>query len=289
MQLSGKTLSVIFVIVIPIFTGICVYVYGHFLFKNPSSVYPNSNFITLFALRAAQVCYLIIIAYALYPILFTVERLSKSNYENIAHEFEFIKKSLFVGVPVLVIVIIIARLLTYFQINGYLVSHYFILYDASFAILAASIATVIGSLLRIAVYTAKRELRFYLARGYIRISSRKENYFDKIKYLFLSLGSYNKFLIRRTKFGIKNIDRIYSEMMHTDARKNDEMIESINGELAGQAMDLATYLSKIYKVAATEQFFIKEGLVQKLKVVAAFLAAAIPIVVSIIQLYFRSA
>jgi hypothetical protein len=95
--------------------------------------------------------------------------------------------------------------------------------------------------------------------------------------------------LRNTKFGVKNIDKIYSGIIHTDARKNDELIKSINEQLAGQGPDLAIYLSKIYKVADTEQFFIKEGLLQKLKVVAAFLAAAIPLAVSIIQLFFKSA
>ena len=86
----------------------------------------------------------------------------------------------------------------------------------------------------------------------------------------MSLDSYNKFLVRKTKFGIKSIDRIYSEIMHTDARKNDEMINSINEHLSGDRLDLATYLSKIYKTTETEPFFIREALVQKLKTVARF-------------------
>lgn len=105
----------------------------------------------------------------------------------------------------------------------------------------------------------------------------------------MALDSYNKFLIRKTKFGIKNIDKIFSDIMHTDVRKNDEMIKSINEHLSGQGMDLGIYLSKIYKVTDTEQFFIRESLLQKLKTVATFLAATIPIVISIIQLFARSA
>jgi hypothetical protein len=259
-----------------------MYVYAYFLFNLPI-INPNSFYINLLH-RAAQACYLIVIIYGLYPAVFTAQKFSKNNYEYIANEFEFIKKSLFVGLPILVIVVIVSQLLSHFQI-----SLPFSLYDAVFAILAASVATVTGCLLRIVTYTARREFRFYIARGFCRISSEKQNNFDKIKYLFLSLDSYNKYLVRKTKFGIKNIDRIYSEIIHTDARKNDEMIKSVNEHLCGGGLDLATYLSKIYKVADTEQFFIKEGLVQKLKVVAAFLAAAIPIVASIIQLYFKSA
>lgn len=259
-----------------------MYVYGYFLF-NPSIINPNSYYIN-FLHRAAQACYIIVIIYGLLPIVFTAENFSKNNYGNIAIEFEFIKKSLFVGLPILVIVVIVTQLLSHFQITVT-----FSIYDSIFAILAASVATVTGCLLRIVTYTARREFRFYLARGYCRISSEKHNNFDKIRYLLLSLDSYNKYLVRKTKFGIKNIDNIFSGIIHSDAGKNDELIKSINLRLAGEGHDLAIYLSEIYKVPDAEQFLIKEGLVQKLKVVAAFLAAAIPIVVSIIQLYFKSA
>ena len=68
-------------------------------------------------MRAAQACYLIVIVYALSPIVFTTQRFSKRNYENIANEFEFIKKTLFVGLPILVIVVIVAQLLTHLQIT----------------------------------------------------------------------------------------------------------------------------------------------------------------------------
>jgi len=250
-----------------------MYVYEYFL-GNPSLVYPDTFFH-----RAFQACYVIVIVYALTPVIFSSERFSKNNYESIAYEFEFIKKSLFIGLPILVIIVIVSLLLTYFRITPAPS-----LYDVMLAILAASVATVTGSFLRIVAYTARREFRFYLARGYCNISSGRQNNFDKIKYLFLSLDSYNKYLIRKTTFGIKDIDKICSDIMHTDATENDKLIKSINEHLARQARDLSIYLSTIYRVADTEQFFAKEALVQKLKTVAAFLAAAVPIAISIFQL-----
>ena len=58
------------------------------------------------------------------------KKFGKNNYEYIANEFEFIKKSLFVGLPILVIVVIVSQLLSHFQITLP-----FSLYDAVFAIL----------------------------------------------------------------------------------------------------------------------------------------------------------
>ena len=102
-----------------------------------------------------------------------------------------------------------------------------------------------------------REFRLYLARGYIRISSAKQNNFYKIKYLFLSLDSYNKFLVRITKFGIKNIDKIYSDIMHNDATKNDELIKSINERLGGQGMDLVHIYQKSIKLQTRNSFLLE--------------------------------
>ena len=58
-----------------------------------------------------------------------------------------------------------------------------------------------------------------------------------------------------------------------DAKKNDELIKSVGERLDGQELDLAIYLSDTYKVADTEQFFIKETILQRLKTVAAFLCS----------------
>jgi hypothetical protein len=273
-------------VAIPIFAGMCFYVYGY-LSLNPSAIYPGQNYITLVTLRAAQTCYLLVIIYGLFSIAFSVERFRKKNHANIATEFEFTKTCLFIGVTILVILIIIARLFTYFQINAELLSHYFILYDLSFAILAASIIAVIGAFLRIVVYTTRKEFRLYLAKGYCKIAWRKSS-LDKIKYLFLSIDSYNKFLLRKTKFGIKNIDKIYSDIISTDVKKNDEIIRSVGEQLDGEELDLAIRLSQIYKVQDTEQFFIKETIVQRLKTIAVFLAATIPIVISVVRLFTGS-
>jgi len=223
--------------------------------------------------------------YGLYPIVFPPERFGKKNYTIIVTDFEFTKKTLFVGVPILVLLILVSRIFSYFQINDVLIRDYFILYFGLIAILAATIATMIGALLRITVYTSRKDFRFYLSKGYCTISLSKQNNVDKINYLFLSIDSYNKFLIRKTKLGIKNVDKIYSDIMHTDVKKNDEMIKLVNEHLGGQTLDLAIYLSKTFKIPETEQFFSKELLTQKLKTIGAFLAAAIPLAISMIRLY----
>src|SRR5215469_8561971 len=145
-QLRDKTVPIVVLIVIPIFAGIGMYAYGY-SFLNPSIINPNSFYNNLLH-RAAQACYLIVIIFGLCPIVFTAQRFSKNNYRYIANEFEFIKKSLFVGLPILIIVVIVSQLLSHLQVTIALS-----LFDAIFAILAASVATVTGCFLRIVTYT----------------------------------------------------------------------------------------------------------------------------------------
>jgi hypothetical protein len=184
--------------------------------------------------------------------------------------------------------ITIDQLFTYLQISGYLISHYLPFYDFSFAILTSSTAVVIGTLLRLSTQIIKKEFRFYLAKGYCIIASKNEEQeenLDKIKYLVSCLDSYNKYLLRKIKFGIKNINKIYSDIIiHTDEKNKDEIIKLICQYLGEDKLKLAIYLSTLYKVPESEQFFVKESLLQKLRPIGAFLLAAIPIVISIIQL-----
>jgi hypothetical protein len=56
-----------------------------------------------------------------------------------------------------------------------------------------------------------------------------------IKYLFFSLDPYNKYLLRKIKFGIKNINKIYSDtIINSDPKKKDEIIKSIYEYLGGE-------------------------------------------------------
>lgn len=289
MQLNGKSLRVIFLIVVPSIIAICSYIYGYYYFGSLSTgnySYLISNHIIAFVtLVPALACYLVVIIYGVYPVIFTAEKyIKKQGYQNLVTEFEFIKKILFIGIPIMIILTATDRLFTYFQMNDYLISHYLLLYDFSFAILTSSIAVVVSALLRIATQVIKRRFRFYLARGYSIVAAKKEWDDDKIKYLFLSLDSYNKYLLRKISFGIKSINKIYSDIIYADAKKKDEIIKSVCESLDGDRLNLAIYLSKSYKVPDTEQFFIKESLAQKVRAFGAFLAAAVPIAISIIQL-----
>jgi hypothetical protein len=265
-------------------------VYGYYFFETRStghnfSPHLNYDVLLVFALG----CDIIVIAYGLYPIIFNTEKYFKRRgYENIVVEFEFVKKLLFVGITILVILTIDDQFFTYSHISNYLALHYLPLYDFSFAVWVSSITVVTGALFRITTQIGKKEFRFYLAKAYCTIVLKKEDELDKMKYLFLFLDSYNKYLQRKIKFGIKSTNKIYSDLIHIDTSKKNEIMKSMCECLDGNRLKLAKYLSTFYKVPETEQLFIKESLAQKLTRIGAFLAAAIPIIISIIQLILKT-
>jgi hypothetical protein len=151
--------------------------------------------------------------------------------------------------------ILIISLTYQFQVRSYLINGYFSSYGLVLAIFASSLAIAMGAIVRIATQIVKKEFRFYLAKGYCILVSRNEGDLDKMKYLSLSLDSYNKYLLRKMKLGVKNINKIYSILVYTDSTKKDEIINSICECLSGDKFKLVTYLAALYEVPHTEDFF----------------------------------
>lgn len=141
----------------------------------------------------------------------------------------------------------------------------------------------IAALIRIITQIAKKGYRFYFAKAYCQIISEKRNNFEKIEYLFPLINSYNKYLQRNLKVEINNIKKIYSIILYKDINQQWEIIKSICTTLDGDRLKLAQYLSSLLKIPDSD-FYIKKSLFQHLKIIGAFLAAAIPIIISIIQL-----
>lgn len=97
MQLNAKTLRIIFLILVPSLIAICSYVYGYYYFGSLSSgnyFYLSSTRIAFVTLIPALICYILVVVYGAYPVIFTTEKyIKKQGYQNLVTEFEFIKKN----------------------------------------------------------------------------------------------------------------------------------------------------------------------------------------------------
>ena len=120
---------------------------------------------------------------------------------------------------------------------------------------AFNISLFFGGLIRLNTQTAKRESGFYFAKGYCKIITPKQNIFDQMKFLFLALDSYNKYLGRNTKYQIRSISRIYSKFLSFSPIEKDGIITLVRGSLNTDHFELANYLSLFSDVPETEFFY----------------------------------
>jgi hypothetical protein len=109
--------------------------------------------------------------------------------------------------------------------------------------------------------TAKRRFRVYFANGCCKIITTKDN-FEKTKYLFLALESYNKYLRRNTKYRINDITNIHSLFLSSSPEEKDEIISSVCKSLDRDSFKLAEYLSTLSDILDTE-LFTRESILQK--------------------------
>jgi hypothetical protein len=95
----------------------------------------------------------------------------------------------------------------------------------------ASIA--IAAFLRLITQNLKREFRFYFAKACCKIISEKNDEVEKMKYLFLLLSSYNKYLERNVKIEINDFKKIFSIILNKDTKQQVDIIKSICVSLDG--------------------------------------------------------
>jgi hypothetical protein len=227
-------------------------------------------------LFSVLVVFFMSIPYALKPLFFTTEKLYlKMGYANVIFEHQLIKKLLFVLVPLMVIDIMFNEgiLFRSVLIDKYpFLSVYLLILDV----------VAIGALVRIMTQIGKKDFRFYFAKGCCKIISEKEDSLEKLRYLRLLLGSYDKYLRRMIKVGIDE-KKIYSIILYKNVEERSKIINSICDSLEGDKLGLAKYLSSIHKVPDSE-FYIQETFLQQLKPIGVILATAIPIIISIISI-----
>jgi hypothetical protein len=184
------------------------------------------------------------------------------------------KKLLFVTLPIIILITILSSEVESLNFAIYSVENVlFLYYTLTLAISSASLLTIIN-------LRARKDFTFYFAKGYCKFISEKEDYSEKFRYLRLLLGSYDEYLRRKFKVGIDE-KKIYSIILYKKPEERNQILNSICESLDGDKLSLANYLSSIHKVPDSE-FYIEETLRQQLKPIAIFLAAAIPIIISIV-------
>ena len=241
-------------------------------------IHSNNN-ISYYSLLVSIVIYVIVITYSILPLLTLSREPSKYiYYDSLAIAYDFTKKLLFLALPLLISLLITEVIFRHSNIEA----HYLIMALLS-STLMFSVGISTGALVRIGTLLAKNEFRLYLAKGYALVASKAEDELTRVKYIIMSLNAYNQYLLRNTNFGIKNFDLIVSNVLSSIFREK-KIFDFLIRNLDGNDLNLINYLTQFYNSDSKNDFFEKYSIKQKLKPFGAFVAAAIPIIISIIQL-----
>jgi hypothetical protein len=160
----------------------------------------------------------------------------------------------------------------------------FVVFVSSFVPVGTAI--VIGGLLEYFGTVSRKGFMFYFARTCFLNALNKKDIFEQMFYFNLGLQAYNKCL-KRLKYQIKDIDKIFSKMSMLDNDAKNDVIRSLSSNFETETdklRPLKCISSELIKSEDTESILIKETVRSRLKGVGTFLSAAIPIVISIITL-----
>jgi hypothetical protein len=136
----------------------------------------------------------------------------------------------------------------------------------------------------------KADFYFYLSKGYIDLSLTSENNIDKTKFLFKSINTYSKYIIRLLNLEIKDIRKIYSTLLTDIDLDIDEVINSISLSFNNnnKLLPLKT-IPYCLKIKETSEFLTKETFINRLEDKGVFLLIGlIPIINGILQIVFRN-
>jgi hypothetical protein len=216
------------------------------------------------------------ILYGIYPIFVKTEKyFGKRGSANVVIEYQALNKLLIILTPLLTILILLFWSIDFEGSRGSkLVLIPFFMNNIAYL--------TIGIFLRIVTLRAKKEFRFYLAKGYCLLITEKKNELEKLKSLDLLLNSYNEYLERNLKIEIKDIEKIYSFILYKQNNERNEILNNICKMLENDRLSLGLYLKSLYNVSESE-FYVKESLIKTLKVIGTIIIAAVPIIISIIQ------
>ena len=241
------------------------------------STFPDDILYFFIIISYLLLVFLANLTYGLYAIRYAHDNyVTGKNYWKRIVEFEFIKKTLLIGLPILFVSEVLLLYFYYF--------HSFLNYYLLITLSAFTISLFFGGVIRILVQVMKKDFRYYFAKGSCKFALEMHGDIQKIKYLFLAIDSYNSYLGRNTKYRIKDIQKVHSILLFADNK--DELLKSIYNTFINddKKLKLAEYLAEL-SYTPNIDFLVKERLIQKLRSVVTFFAAAIPIAISVIQLF----
>jgi hypothetical protein len=286
--LSGRALPIFFLVILPILLLLSHYliveyavpyvsfedVKGQLTLRGPVTVVFIVHFINGFQYG---VFIAIFIAYPLYTYVYpyVCRKCHKPYFKDIVIEFEFIKKILWIAIPLTFIFyyIIPVQNLHFLgipiprppwdhDIGPYMAYVYRHLQPVIDVLSLLQLMTSAG-LIKMAFLLARKEFTLDYARGCIQLLSKKKDEVEKMKYLMTGLSSYNKYIRKRLKVSI-NFFEIYSKIINSPTNERSSSIQQICTAFEGNKLEVISQLSTFFSLSK-EQFLTEDSFRNKLQ------------------------
>ena len=142
----------------------------------------------------------------------------KQGLEQAVIEFETVKKI----IPLIVFSTVVLAILINFNFPS-------LLRSVSLAALGLMLMSI-ASLFMYVLTISKKEFAFYVAKTCFISALNKRDIFMQLYYFNLGLQEYNRYLKRRLKHQIKDINKIFSKVSILDNDAKAEVINSLSNE-----------------------------------------------------------
>lgn len=143
-----------------------------------------------------------------------------------------------------------------------------------------------SGLLKIIVLVLRKDFTFYLAKGYVNTAIDKRIDVEKMRYLGLSLKSYDLYLRKRLDLSIKNVSTIFSKEFVVNEQLKRETIEPFRTSFENEKLGPLGYLASITGKDDTNGILtgeIVKSFSEILKEYGVWLATVIPVVILVLQ------
>ena len=148
-----------------------------------------------------------------------------------------------------------------------------------------------GALLKTFLFFLRMQFRYSFAKGCSELINATRVDIEELNYADMMLNSYNKYLKRSLRVEIKDIDKMYINILRhrlNNVKAKDHRLLSMAKFFEESSLDLLKYLINTYfETDNLDQFLAKESfrkwLFGKVKLFGSFLVAAIPIAISIFE------
>lgn len=251
---------------------------------------PRMGFQFLVSLTLLQygIFVVMLILYPAYPFVFSIENhLNKRNPKSALTEYEILKKIVYALLPLFFFTIalrIASGITEDNPLSALVVSIDEPAQSLFLSILGASLFAVASALLRISLLNGSKHFKFYLARLSFRAMAKVKDEIERVKYLVLGLGFYNKYIRGTLGLQINDLKLIYSKIIADVAVDRCYFMKEL-----GTAFEDNDRLKPIRCLAGLsdtkdlEHFLVKESVGKKLEewaTVLGTLASAITAVIS---------